>query len=93
MFAFPYNLKSYMHVVNWEHLFCFILNNGWYLTSPAFFGGNEPIQLAHRKKKEEVETMGAPQSRRFYGMIRCLSIWPAYIAEEGRTLGKIYGIK
>jgi hypothetical protein len=58
-----------------------------------FLGAMSQFNWPIAKKKEEVETMGAPQSRRFYGMIRCLSIWPAYIAEEGRTLGKIYGIK
>jgi len=46
--------------------------------------------LAHCKK--EVETMGASH-RRFYGKMECLPLWPTYIGEKGRTLGKTYGIK
>ncbi len=37
--------------------------------------------------------MEAPQNRRFYGKMKCLSLWPTYIGEKGRTLGKTYGIK
>jgi hypothetical protein len=37
--------------------------------------------------------MEAPQSRRFYGKMECLSLWPTYIGEKGGTLGKTYGIK
>jgi len=47
--------------------------------------------LAHRKKK--VETTKAPQNKRFYGKMECLTLWPTYIGEKGRTLGKTYGIK
>jgi len=37
--------------------------------------------------------MEAPQNRRFYGKITCLSLSPTYIREKGRTLGKTYGNK
>jgi hypothetical protein len=36
--------------------------------------------------------MEAPKNRRFYGKI-CLPLWPTYMGEKGRTLGKTYGIK
>jgi len=42
---------------------------------------------------KKVETIEAPQNRRFYGKMQSLSLWPSYIGEKGRTLGKIYGIK
>jgi hypothetical protein len=29
----------------------------------------------------------------FYGKMNCLPLWPSYIGEKGRTLGKKYGIK
>jgi hypothetical protein len=32
--------------------------------------------------------MEAPQKRRFYGKMEYLPIWPTYIGEKGRTLGK-----
>jgi hypothetical protein len=47
--------------------------------------------LAHDKKK--LETMEAPQNRRFYEKMECLPLWPTYIGEKWRTLGKTYGIK
>jgi hypothetical protein len=37
--------------------------------------------------------MQIPQIRRFYGKMECLPLWPTYIGEKGRTLGKTYGIK
>jgi hypothetical protein len=37
--------------------------------------------------------MEAPQNRRFFGKVECLPLWPSYIGEKGRTLGKKYGIK
>jgi hypothetical protein len=37
--------------------------------------------------------MESPQNRRFYGKMKCLPLWPTYIGEKGRTLGKTYGIK
>jgi hypothetical protein len=58
----------------------------------TFFSSNEPISLAHNPKKK-VETMEAPQNRRFYTKMECLPLWPTYIGEEGRILGKISGIK
>jgi hypothetical protein len=42
--------------------------------------------------KIKVETMEAAQNRRFYGKMECLPLWPTYIVEKGRTLGKTYGI-
>jgi len=45
------------------------------------------------KKTKKVETMEAPQNKFFYGKIKCLLLWPSYIDEKGRTLGKTYGIK
>jgi hypothetical protein len=37
--------------------------------------------------------MEAPLNRRFNGKIECHLLWPTYIGEKGRTLGKMYGIK
>jgi len=37
--------------------------------------------------------MEAPQNRRLYGKVMCLPLWPTYIGEKGRILGKTYGIK
>jgi hypothetical protein len=42
---------------------------------------------------KKIETMDTPQNRRFFGKMKCLSVWPTYIGEKGRTLGKTYGIK
>jgi hypothetical protein len=47
------------------------------------------IGPSHKK----VETAKASQNKRFYGKMVCLSLWPTYIGEKGRTLGKTYGIK
>jgi hypothetical protein len=33
------------------------------------------------------------QNRRFYGKMEYLPLGPTYIGENGRTLGKTYGIK
>jgi hypothetical protein len=40
--------------------------------------------------KKNVETMEAPQNRRFYGKMECLFLWPAYI---GGLWAKHMGIK
>jgi hypothetical protein len=42
---------------------------------------------------KKIESMEAPQTRRFYGKMECHPLWPTYIGEKGRTLGKTYGIK
>jgi len=34
--------------------------------------------------------MKAPQNRRFYRKTECLPLWPTYIGEKGRILGKTY---
>jgi len=44
-------------------------------------------------QKKKFETMEAPQNRRSYGTMECLPLWPTYIGEKGRTLGKTYRIK
>jgi hypothetical protein len=36
--------------------------------------------------------MEAPLNRKFYGKMECLPLWPSYLGEKGRTLGKTYGI-
>jgi hypothetical protein len=43
--------------------------------------------------KKKVESMEAPQNRRFYENMECLFLWPNYIGEKWRSLGKTYGIK
>jgi hypothetical protein len=70
---------------------------------PIFWKNPGPRALLDGKKtksmligpsqKKKVETMEAFQNRRFYGMVKCFPLWPSYIAEKGRTLGKTYGIK
>jgi len=44
-------------------------------------------------RKKKVETMEAPQSRRFYEKMECLPFSPTYIGEKRRTLGKTCWIK
>jgi hypothetical protein len=39
------------------------------------------------------KTMETHQNRKFYGKMECRPLWPTYIDEKGRTLGKTYGIK
>jgi len=36
--------------------------------------------------------MEAPQNRRFYEKMECLPLWPTYLGDKWRTLGKTYGI-
>ncbi len=43
--------------------------------------------------QKKVESMEAPQNRRFYENMECLYLWPNYIGEKWRSLGKTYGIK
>jgi len=38
--------------------------------------------LARRRKK--IETMEAPQNKRFYGKMKCLAFWPTYKGEKGK---------
>jgi hypothetical protein len=45
------------------------------------------------KSQNKVETIKAPQNKCFYGKMECLTLWPTYVHEKGRTLGKTYGIK
>ncbi len=45
-----------------------------------------------KKKKRLKLVWRLPQNRRFYGKMECLPLWPTYIGEKGRTLGKTYGI-
>jgi len=49
------------------------------------------IWLAHRKRKLNLWRL--PKIKRFYRRVKCHSLWPSYIREKGRTLGKTYGIK
>jgi hypothetical protein len=37
---------------------------------------------------KKLETMEAPQNRRFYGMRECLPLWPTYIGEKGEDFGQ-----
>ncbi len=43
--------------------------------------------------QKKVETVKAPQNKRLYGKMECLPLWPNYIGEKGRTLGKTYRTK
>jgi hypothetical protein len=43
--------------------------------------------------QNKVETTENPKNRRFFGKLKYLSLWPTYINEKGRTLGKTYGMK
>ncbi len=61
------------------------------LTSPTLFFCNEPSWSAHHNTR--LKLMEAPQNRRFYLKMECLPLWPTYIGEKGRTLGKTYEIK
>ncbi len=86
----PYGIKLRCY---WEHLEE-QLENLRNLTTPTFFfGGNEPISLAYHQKTNKSWNYGGSQTRRLYGKKNCLVIWPTYIGENGRTLGKTYGIQ
>jgi len=37
--------------------------------------------------------MEAPQNRRFYGKMECLSLWPTYIGERGGLCSKHMRLK
>jgi hypothetical protein len=37
--------------------------------------------------------MEAPQNRRFYGKMECLSLWPTYIGQKGGLWPKHMGLK
>ncbi len=37
--------------------------------------------------------MDTTQNKKIYGKMECLILWPTYIDEKGRTLGKTYEIK
>jgi hypothetical protein len=39
-------------------------------------------------KKNIVETIEATQNGIFHAKMECFSLWPAYMGEKGRTLGK-----
>jgi hypothetical protein len=44
--------------------------------------------------KKKVETMEAPPKiEDSIERLKCLPLWPTYIGEKGRTLGKTYRIK
>ncbi len=68
------------------YLFCFILISWRWLTSPILF-------FLFFFWLNKVETMEAPQIIEFYGKMECLPLWPTYIGEKGRTLGKKMGLK
>ncbi len=78
--------------LNWGYLlFCFILISWGCLTSSILLFLQWANLIDHCKKN--VKTMEAPQNRRLYGMIKCLPLWPTYVGEKGRTLGKTYGAR
>jgi hypothetical protein len=43
--------------------------------------------------KRKLKLWRLPRNRRFYGKMDCLLLWPTYIGEKGRTLGKTYVIQ
>jgi hypothetical protein len=43
--------------------------------------------------EKEMELWSLPLIEDSYGKKKCLLLWPRYIGEKGRTLGKAYGIK
>jgi hypothetical protein len=56
-------------------------------TNTTFFFCNEPIWLAHSKKKLKLWRLA--HYRKFYGKMECLPLWPTYIGVKGRTLRQI----
>jgi hypothetical protein len=58
--------------------------------NPFFFFAISYFDWPITKKDKSME---APQNRRLYWKIESLALWPSYISEKGRTLGKTYGIK
>ncbi len=58
-------------------------------TSPTFFIVAMLFWLAHHKK---IETMEAPQYKRFYWKMECFTLWPTYIGEKGGLWTKHMGL-
>ncbi len=78
-FLFP---KEFITIINWGHLFLFHINQlGVPHKSNVFVFG----------KKKKVETMEAPQNRRFYGKMECFPLWPKSKALLGTSLGYTLG--
>ncbi len=50
-------------------------------------------QFAWPIAEKKVETVNAPQNRRFYGKMEFLTLWPSYIGEKGRLWAKHMGLK
>jgi hypothetical protein len=49
--------------------------------------------IAKKTKTKTLKLWRLPKNRRFYRKMECLLLWPSYIGEKGRTLGKTYRIK
>jgi hypothetical protein len=73
----------------WDIVWLILISWGC-LTSPTFFL-QWIILIGPSKKKLTLWRL--PQNKRFYWKMEYLPLWPTYIGEKGRTLGKIYGIK
>ncbi len=48
-------------------------------------------QLSNHKTKLKLSRL--PKIKAFMERLECLTLWPTYVREKGRTLGKTYGIK
>jgi hypothetical protein len=51
------------------------------------------MNQSHWPIAKKIEIMDTPKNRRLILKIECIPLWPTYIGEKGRTLGKTYGIK
>ncbi len=72
-------------------LFCFILISWGCTTSLTFYFCNEPIWLAHCKKKFKLWRL--PKIKDSMERWSASPFWPSYIGEKGRNLGKHMGLK
>jgi hypothetical protein len=77
-------------MINWGYLlFCFILIS-WGV--PLKFNKKIIITMSQfdwpSSKKKKLKLWRLPKIDRFYGKMECLPLWPTYIGEKGRTLGK-----
>jgi len=86
-----FDIEPFFHYKQWAPFSVSYLLIGGASQVQLFCFCNEPIDWPMTKKK--FETVEAPQNRRFYEKMECLPLWPTYIGEKWRTLGKTYGIK
>jgi hypothetical protein len=87
------------HTITWYHfygtylLYFILVTRDMPQKSNLLFLQWTDLKNAPIAKEKKVEIMEAPQSKRFHGRMKFFTLWPTYIGEKGRILGKTYWIK